>query len=680
MVVSIERNGRVAVIWLNSAPVNALNQALRAGLAAALQEVEQDAALGATVIASRLDSFSAGADIKEFNQPPSSPTLRDIIERLDAAAKPVVAAIGGVAFGGGLEIALACDARIVTESASLALPEVKIGLLPGAGGTQRLPRLIEPAKALSFISDGNPVKGRQAVECGLADALASGEELIAAAIAKAEEIASSHVRRRLSDVRVESGTREAFEAAAAAILESQSDNPQMEAIVSAVRDAYEHPFETGMRREREHFDRLKADDRSKSLRHAFFAERSSGRAKSGGAATVGSVGVIGGGTMGAGIAMAFASSGIPVVLIETDQAAAGRAIGRIGENYARSVKRGTIPESVKAANMARIDASADYYSLGEVDLVIEAAFEEMDIKRQIFGRLVEATKPTAVLATNTSYLSVDDIAAASGVPERVLGMHFFSPANIMKLVEVVRGAQTRDDVIDSVAATVQRLGKIPVVVKNCHGFVGNRMLARRSEQVDRLLLEGASPQDVDHAWTNFGSKLGPCAMGDLAGLDISWRMRRATGRTAPIADALVEAGRLGQKSGQGYYRYGEDGRTPIPDREVTALIAAVSRREGVQRRSIDRDEILDRLILPMVNEGARIMEEGIAARSSDIDVIWIHGYGFPRWRGGPMFYAQTRGLPAIVARLKELAALTGDASLHPAPLLEKLAAAGAAFS
>ncbi|RUZ73499.1 3-hydroxyacyl-CoA dehydrogenase [Mesorhizobium sp. M7A.F.Ca.US.006.01.1.1] len=680
MVVTIERADDVAIIWLNSPPVNALNHALRTELAAALEGAEKDAAVVATVLASRLDSFSAGADIKEFNQPPSSPTLREIIEQIDTATKPVVVAIGGIAFGGGFEIALACDARVVTEGASLALPEVKIGLLPGAGGTQRLPRLIEPAKALKFISDGNPVKGRQVLDDDIADELVSKENLIVAAVAKAREIVSSQVRRRLSDVRVQAGTRQAFEVAAAAILKTQFDNPQMEAIVSAIRDAYEHPFETGMRKEREYFDRLKVDDRSKALRHAFFAERSSGRTPSGGVARICSVGVIGGGTMGAGIAMAFASCGVPVVLIETDEAAAKRAIERIGANYAHSVKRSSISEAVKTENLGRITAAVDYSSLRDVDLVIEAAFEEMDIKRQIFGKLVEVTKPTAILATNTSYLSVDEIAAASGVPERVLGMHFFSPANIMKLVEVVHGTHTRAEVIDAVVTTAHRLGKIPVVVGDCHGFVGNRMLARRSEQVDRLLLEGASPEHVDLALTNFGSKLGPCAMGDLAGLDISWRMRRATGRRAPVADALVEAGRHGQKTRKGYYRYGEDGRTPISDPEVTALIEAVSKREGVERRSIDRDEIIDRLILPMVNEGARILNEGIAARSGDIDVIWMHGYGFPRWRGGPMFYAQTRGLPAVATRLKELAAATGDNSLQPAPLLQELAATGANFS
>lgn len=426
------------------------------------------------------------------------------------------------------------------------------------------------------------------------------------------------------------------------------------------------------------------DDRSNSLRYALSAEReieeSALRGTGAQPRDVAKVGVIGGGTMGGGIAMAFASNGIPVVLIETDMASANKAMERVAANYSRSVKRGSISEAAGSENLARITPSDNYSTLADVDLVIEAAFEEMDIKRQIFAKLVEATKPTAILATNTSYLDVDAIASASGVPDRVLGMHFFSPANIMTLVEVVRGAQTNPEVIATVVNVARMLGKIPIVVGNCHGFVGNRILARRSEQVDRLLLEGALPGDVDKALTTFGSKLGPCAMGDLAGLDISWRMRRATGRTAPVADALVAAGRLGQKTRSGYYLYDEDGRTPREDPAVTALIEGVSASHGIERRSIDQDEIIDRLILPMVNEGARIVDEGIASRASDIDLIWLHGYGFPRWRGGPMFYAQTRGLANVASRLRELAQLTGDASMQPAPLLERLAVEGGSFS
>lgn len=683
-IVTVENRDGVAIVWLHSAPVNALGAELRAEISRALSSAGGDPAISGVVLASRLETFSAGADIKEFGKPPASPTLRDVIAQMDASAKPIVAAIGGIAFGGGFEITLACDARIVIPAASLGLPEVKIGLMPGAGGTQRLPRLIEPAKALKFIASGAPVGGEQAVADGMADAIAQPDDLIAAAVAKVKELASSGLRRRLSASEAKAESRAAFEEAAAALLKRQPDEPQIEAIVSAVRDVYDRSFEDGMRRERDHFIRLMADDRSKSLRYAFLAERSVGQlpASMSGAKAAGvkSVGVIGGGTMGGGIAMAFASAGIPVVLIETDQEAAQRAIDRIATNYGHSVKRGSISEEIKAQNVARITPAVDYAALGDVDLVIEAAFEEVQIKREIFGKLVAATKPMAVLATNTSYLSVDDTADASGVPERVIGMHFFSPANIMKLVEVVHGKETSADALATVVKAARSLGKIPVIVGNCHGFVGNRILARRSQQVDRLLLEGATPEQVDKALTTFGSKLGPCAMGDLAGLDISWRMRRATGRTAPVADALVAAGRLGQKSRKGYYLYGDDGRTPSFDPEALALIESVSHRLGVERRSIPEEEIIDRMILPMVNEGARILEEGIAGSAKDIDVIWLHGYGFPRWRGGPMFYAETRGLPDVVARLEALAEATGDASMRPAPLLKSLAASGAAFS
>lgn len=440
-------------------------------------------------------------------------------------------------------------------------------------------------------------------------------------------------------------------------------------------------------------DAISADvpgDQTAALRHVELAEMSAGGMEGGvspagvlpagiSPAGVSSVGVIGGGTMGSGIAMAFAGRGVRVVLVETDQDAADRAFARIESNYAGSVRRGSMSAEAKAETLALIVPAVDYAALADADLVIEAAFEEMDVKREIFGRLARTAKPSAVLATNTSYLDVDAIGEASGVPQRVVGMHFFSPANLMKLVEVVRGAQTDPKVLSTVVAAARMLGKIPVVVGNCHGFVGNRMLARRSEQVDRLLLEGALPEQVDSVLTGFGFKLGPCATGDLAGLDISWRMRRATGRTAPVADAFVEAGRLGRKTGKGYFRYEGDGRTPEPDPEAVALVESISSQLGIKRRPIEASEILDRLLLPMVNEGARILEDGIVVRSSDIDVIWIHGYGFPRGRGGPMYYAMARGLPDVVARLDELAIQTRDESLRPTRLLRELARDDKAF-
>jgi 3-hydroxyacyl-CoA dehydrogenase len=680
-IVDVELREGVAVVWLNQPPLNVLNLQLRTQLAQALQGAEANPAAKAIVIASRGKDFSAGADIKEFDNPPEGVTLRDVIALIDASAKPVVAAIGGTAFGGGFEIALACDARVVAGSARLALPEVKIGLIPGAGGTQRLPRLVDPTRALTIIASGDPVSGEQAVADGFADMLA--DDLLSMALATAAKLGGQAGSQRASRQTVDPATRAAFDEAAAALLKKRADEPQVPAIIEAIKDAYDLPFDQGLKREREHFVRLRGDDRAKALRYAFFAER----AIKGGSRTEGltipkiaSVGVIGGGTMGGGIAMAFANKGVPVVLIETDQEAVDRAHDRIASNYAHSARRGSITEEVRAANLSRITATTDYAALADVDLVIEAVFEEMEIKRDIFTRLVASTKPSAILATNTSYLDVDAIAASSGVPERVLGMHFFSPANIMTLVEVVRGAKSLPENVAAVVQAAHTLGKVPVVVGNCHGFVGNRMLYRRSDQVDKMLLQGALPAEIDAALTAFGSKLGPCAMGDLAGLDISWRMRRATGRTAPVADALVEAGRLGQKNRKGYYVYDETGRTPSHDPDVITLIEKVAAQHGVTRRKIEADEIIDRLILPMVNEGARILAEGIADRASDIDLIWLHGYGFPRWRGGPMFYAQTRGLAEVVARLEALATLTADETLRPAPLLLQLAAENRGFN
>jgi 3-hydroxyacyl-CoA dehydrogenase len=679
-VVQTERVDGISILWINNPPVNALNAQVRTELVQAVEAANADQSILGIVIASRILNFVAGADIKEFGRPPISPTLRDVIEIFDSSQKPLVAAINGVAFGGGLEIALACDARIVTPSARLGLPEVKLGLIPGAGGTQRLPRLIEAAEALKMMAEGAPKTGEQAVALGLADEIAESDRLIDAAISKCKLLSRQAQRRILRDATIDAAGIEAFDKAATELKKAHHDEPQIEALIDAIHTGYSGTFADGLKREREHFEQLMASERSQALRYAFFAERQSGQLPEGvdpaKALNVRSVGVIGGGTMGTGIAMAFASSGVDVTIIETDIDAAKRAIERIAGNYDQSLKRGRISEATRTEIMGRIKQATSYDALADADLVIEAAFEELDIKRQIFQALAAATKPEAILATNTSYLDIDKIAQASGRADRVVGMHFFSPANVMRLVEVVRGEQSGPDAIATVVKAAKRLGKVPVIVGNCHGFVGNRMLARRSEQVDRLLLEGASPEEIDEVLTGFGFKLGPCAMGDLAGLDISWRMRRATGKTAPVADALVEAGRLGQKSGHGYYVYADNARTRASDPAVKELIEGVAEAHGIKRRAIPKDEILDRLILPMVNEGARIIEEGIADRPSDIDVIWLNGYGFPNWRGGPMFYAQQRGLADVARRLEALSKSTGDTSLEPAPLLKKLAAEG----
>jgi 3-hydroxyacyl-CoA dehydrogenase len=444
-------------------------------------------------------------------------------------------------------------------------------------------------------------------------------------------------------------------------------------MVECVRNRFDLGFDEGMRRERQHFLRLLEGDRSKAMRYAFLAERRSAfKSTAAPAAEVRRIAVIGGGTMGAGIAMSFANAGIPAMIVEADEAAASRATSRVAETYDHSVRRGSLDDSARAERIGRIEVSVGIEGVAEADLVIEAVFEDMDAKKEVFAQLGTSARADAVLATNTSYLDVDAIAASAGRPERVLGMHFFSPANVMKLVEVVRGEATSESALATVIEAARRIGKIPVVVGVCHGFVGNRMLSRRSEQVDRLLLEGALPDQVDRVLVDFGFRMGPCAMSDLAGLDIGWRMRRATGKSAPVADALVEAGRLGQKTRKGYYDY-PNGRKAVVDLRVEMLLREVSDRAGIARRAVGQQEILDRLLLPTINEGARILEEGLAARAGDIDVIWLHGYGFPRWQGGPMYHADRIGLDEIARRLSSYAEATGDATLRPAPLLKRLA-------
>jgi 3-hydroxyacyl-CoA dehydrogenase len=450
-----------------------------------------------------------------------------------------------------------------------------------------------------------------------------------------------------------------------------------------VRSAYTLPFDDAVARERAAFLALLDDPRSKALRHVFFAEREAAKIAGVPAGTrprkVERAAVLGAGTMGAGIAMCFANAGIPVRVIETDQGALDRGLARLRGTYDASVKRGSLSAEARDARMALVEGAVGLDAAADADVIVEAVFEDMALKKDVFGTLDRVAKPGAILASNTSYLDIDEMAAATSRPGDVLGMHFFSPANVMKLLEVVRAKRTSPDALATAAELGRRLGKVPVVVGVCFGFVGNRMLARRTAQVERLLLEGATPEQVDKALTDFGFRMGPCAMGDLAGLDIGWRIRQATGKRAPVADALVAAGRLGQKTGKGYYLYPEGARAGVPDREVAALIEAIAEREGVARRAIPPDEILDRLLLPMVNEGARILAEGIAARPGDVDVVWLHGYNWPAWTGGPMHWAEARGLPGIAARLTQFAEATGDETLRPAPLLAERAAAGRGF-
>jgi 3-hydroxyacyl-CoA dehydrogenase len=686
--VEARQDGAVLVLRMDNPPVNALGQPLRRRLAEALARAREDAGVRAVLLAGTKRFFSAGADITEFGKPMFSPSLRDLIALLDEMEKPVVAAIQGTALGGGCELALSCHYRLAWTSpppgARIGLPEVKLGIVPGAGGTQRLPRLVGAEAALRVIVTGEPVGAEAALAMGLVDGVMEGDDL-APAIAWAEQAGPPRRIRDMEDKLAPTrdglrGDPALLDRIAAPLLKGSGARAPR-ACVEAVRLAATLPFDEGIAAERRLFEELVAGDESRAQRHAFFAEREAQKATLPPGTRprpVERVAVVGAGTMGGGIAMAFASAGIPVAVIEAEQPALDRGLARVADLYATSVKRGSLTAAEAERRRSLLRGSLDYGAASDADLVIEAAFEDMAVKEAVFRKLDAVAKPGAVLATNTSYLDVDQIARATSRPGDVVGMHFFSPANVMRLVEVVRGTQTSPEALATAMEASRRIGKIAVPVGVCFGFVGNRMLARRTEQAERLLLEGATPQQVDQALERFGFRMGPFAMADLAGLDVGWRVRQAFGnKRAPVADALVDAGRFGQKTGQGFYRY--EGRERRPDPAVDAIIEDIARQQGIARHALDEAEILDRLLLPMVNEGARIVAEGVARRPGDVDTIWLHGYNWPVWRGGPMFYADLRGLREVAARLAEFADRTGDESLRPAPMLARLAAEGRGF-
>ena len=681
-----EVEGGVAVLTLANPPVNALGAAMRAALDAALAQAIADASVRAIVLAAEGRVFVGGADITEFGKPQQPPSLPDVLDRLDASPKPVVAAIGGAALGGGLELAMACHGRVAAPTAKLGLPEIKLGIIPGAGGTQRLPRLIGPDAAFAMMLTGEPVAAERAAALGIVDAVVLGD-LVAAARIRALELADSgrlpRVRDRADTLTPEART--AFEARAAEAVKRDPDATNVHALVRAVRAGLApDSFDAAVAVERAEFRTLVEDPRSKALRYAFFAEREAARvpglAKDTSRRPIHAAAIIGAGTMGGGIAMCFSNAGIPVTVIETEAGALERGLERVRGLYAGSVKRGSITEAQREERVGRITGAIGLENAKDADIVIEAAFEDMGVKRTIFSTLDGIAKPGAILASNTSYLDVNAIAAVTNRPQDVLGLHFFSPANVMRLVEVVRAEKTAPDVLATALDVAKRLNKLPVTVGVCFGFVGNRMLERRSRAGERLLLEGALPHAVDAAVTGFGFRMGPFAMSDLAGLDIGWRSRKDFGGRAPVADSLAEMGRFGQKTGRGFYLYPDGARTGTRDPEVEALITRVADEHGIARRSFTPDEIVARLMYPMVNEGARILEEGIAARPSDIDTIWINGYNWPAWRGGPMHWADTVGLKAIAEALSRFAAETGDDSQEPAPLLKRLAAEGGRFA
>jgi len=678
----------VAVVTIDNPPVNALGHAVRHQIIDAMNRAETDPSVSAVVLTGGGRTFSGGADITEFGKPPREPSLPDVNRRCETMTKPVVVAIHGFAFGGGLEVALSCHGRIASAEAKLGLPEVKLGLIPGAGGTQRLPRLTGPEAALDVIVSGNPVAAPKAHAMGIVDRVAEGD-LVEEAKAFARELASagtmpSPVREREDKLEAARANPSGFEAHAASVTKKARGLDAPHACVRAVRLTLDTPFDAALDKERDIFIELMNGEQSKAQRHLFFAEREAGKVPGIGRDVrpreVRKAAVIGAGTMGGGIAMSLANGGIPVTILEMSQEAIDRGMAVIRRNYETSVKRGSISEAERDRRLGRLSTSTSYDDIADADLVIEAVFEEMSVKKQVFGKLDEIMKPGAVLASNTSYLDVDEIAQMTKRPADVLGMHFFSPANVMKLLEIVRGKLTAPDVVATALALGKSIGKVPVVVGVCHGFVGNRMLSARSEENEDLLLEGASPSDVDKAFLDFGFLMGPFAMGDLAGLDIGWRTRKSLGTTAAIGDALCEAGRYGQKTGKGYYSYEDGPRDGKPDPWVDALIADKAKELGINRRSIDAAEIVERTIYPMINEGARILEEGIALRPSDIDIVWINGYAFPVGKGGPMFWAEQKGLAHIVARLDYWHGKTGKPVFEASALLRKAAENGTSLA
>ncbi|TGT82727.1 MULTISPECIES: 3-hydroxyacyl-CoA dehydrogenase NAD-binding domain-containing protein [unclassified Mesorhizobium] len=678
--VSVANEGGVAIVTIDNPPVNALSFHVREPLLQALVALRDDASVSAIVIACAGRTFVAGADITEFGKPVQQPDLRAIVATLEAIAKPTVAAIHGTALGGGLELALGCHFRVADQGAKLGLPEVKLGLLPGGGGTVRLPRFVGTLKAMRMIVSGTPIGAQEAHGAGLVDAVFEGD-LTTHAVNFAREIARkggpfTPVRER--DERLGETDLAAFDAEAADLARKARGLEAPVACAQAVRNAVTLPFDEALAAERALFVKLVASDQSRAQRHLFFAEREATKlpGKDTPKRRISRVGVIGAGTMGGGIAMAFANGGYPVTLLETSQEALQRGLATIEKNYAVSVSRGSLSEDARQQRLGQFKGSIDHADLGDCDLIIEAAFEDMAVKKEIFGKLDAVAKPGAILATNTSYLDIDEIAASISRPQDVLGLHFFSPANVMKLLEIVRAEKTASDALATVVDLARRIGKVAVVVGVCHGFVGNRMLAARGSESEALLLEGATPGQIDKAFTDFGWPMGPFQMGDLAGLDIGWRNRKARGLTAVIADTLCEQGRFGQKTGRGFYLYENGSRTPVPDPEVEALIRDKAAEKGIAPRTIAADEIIERTLYPLINEGAKILEEGIAARASDIDVVWVNGYGFPIGKGGPMFWAGLVGAGKIIERLEYWLELTGKDVFKPASLLKRMAESG----
>jgi 3-hydroxyacyl-CoA dehydrogenase len=697
MSASYEVRGGIAVITLNNPPVNGLGYETRKAVAEGIEKAEGDAVVKAIVITGAGKAFSGGADIREFGSPKAlaEPNLLSLIARVEGASKPVVAAIHTVCMGGGLELSLGCHYRVVAPGAQIALPEVKLGILPGAGGTQRLPRAIGVEPALNMIVSGEPAKSELLAQIPgqkLFDRVIEGD-LMEGAIAFANEIAAARPLPMVRDLKCKHPEGDAYFGFARNTVKAMAKNfPAPVRCVDCVEQATKAKFEDGLKYEREAFAALMLTPESKALRHAFFAERAASKIPDVPEDTVTreirKVAIIGAGTMGGGIAMNFLNAGTPVVMLEMKQEALDKGLAIIRKNYEAQVKKGKLKEDKYAERMALLSTTLSYAELADADLVIEAVFEEISVKRQVFEQLDAVMKPGAILASNTSTLDLDKIASFTKRPQDVIGMHFFSPANVMKLLEVVRGAKTAPDVLMTVMKLGKKIKKTCVVSGVCDGFIGNRMIEQYSRQAGFLLEEGCTPQQVDKAVEKFGFAMGPFRMGDLAGNDIGWAIRKRRYvekpdlRYSKTADLLCELGRYGQKTGAGWYDYVPGKRDAIPSELVNDMLAKHRAELGITPRKISDDEIVHRLVYSLVNEGARIVEEGIALRASDIDMVYLTGYGFPLWRGGPMNYADTVGLWNVVQAMKKFAQNPADdqAFWQPAPLLARLAAEGKSFS
>jgi 3-hydroxyacyl-CoA dehydrogenase len=689
-VVSYELKGRIGVITVNNPPVNALSQAVRSGLEECLAEANADDGAEAIVLICAGRTFLAGADITEFGKPPQPPHLPEVILKYEDSPKLTVAAIHGTAFGGGLETAMGCDYRCAIPSAQVGQPEIKLGILPGAGGTQRLPRLAGVPAALEIIVTGNPVKAPKAHGMGIIDEVIEGD-LLEGALAYTERLLDEGAPQRktralvVDKASIPDGFFDDFRKK---IARKTRGYFAPERNIQAVEAAVELPFDEGMKREQELFIECMTNPQAAAQQYVFFAEREVAKIpdvpKDTPLRKIEKVGILGAGTMGGGIAMVYANAGIPVTILEVNQELLDKGLAVVKKNYMRSVKSGRFTEEKVEQLLGMITPTLEMNDFADCDLVIEAVYENMDLKKELFGKLDSICKQGAILATNTSGLDVDEIAASTSRPEDVIGLHFFSPANVMRLLEVVRGAKTAKDVLATCMKMAKAVGKVGVVSGVCHGFIGNRMLAGYGREAGSMILEGATPAQVDKAIFDFGLPMGPFAMSDLAGVDVGYRVRRELGiepgsdKNSAVGDRLYEMGRYGQKTSAGFYDYEEGSRVPIPSAEVEAMIKEVAEKFGVEQREFTEEEIVQRCIYPLINEAARILEEGIALRPSDVDIVWINGYGFPPYRGGPMHFADAEGTKKVYDTIVGFQKAYGD-HWQPAPLLEQLANEGETF-